>query len=201
MAITLTTQLLTFQEYLTQLADTDIRSELAGGKLAPLAPPTGRHTAIARHLFRQLDREITERQQPWVVTYGDVGVRTGPHKVRLPDLTVITTEQATALWHTAAILESPPLLAIEIISAEDPNRDYRYKRAEYAALEVPEYWILDPHLEKATVLTWVNGDYEGQEFAGDEGLVSSLLTPWTLPISSLLLSGAAPTTPQTAPAS
>ncbi|HAN46622.1 MAG TPA: hypothetical protein DCQ32_08735 [Cyanobacteria bacterium UBA8156] len=200
MAITLTTQLLTFQEYLTQLADTDIRSELAGGKLAPLAPPTGRHTAIARHLFRLLDRELTERQQPWVVTYGDVGVRTGPHKVRLPDLTVITAEQAAALWHTAAVLESPPLLAIEIISAEDPNRDYRYKRTEYAALEIPEYWVLDPHLEKITVLTLVDGDYESQEFTGDAAPVSPLFTHWTLPTASLLLSGAAPATPQILPA-
>ncbi|QZZ23493.1 Uma2 family endonuclease [Leptothermofonsia sichuanensis E412] len=24
------------------------------------------------------------------------------------------------------------------------KRDYRYKRSEYAALEVPEYWIVDP---------------------------------------------------------
>ncbi|MFQ3680388.1 MAG: Uma2 family endonuclease [Pseudanabaenaceae cyanobacterium] len=200
MAITLTTQLLTFQEYLTQLADTDIRSELAGGKLAPLAPPTGRHTAIARHLFRLLEQEIAERQQPWVVTYGDVGIRTGPHKVRLPDLAVIPAEKVAALWHTAAVLESPPLLAIEVVSAEDPNRDYRYKRTEYAALEVPEYGILDPPLEKITVLTLVDGDYEGQEFAGDAGLISPLLTPWTLPVAALLLSGAAPTTPQIAPA-
>ncbi len=200
MAITLTTQLLTFQEYLTQLADTDIRSELAGGKLAPLAPPTGRHTAIARHLFRLLEREITERQHPWVVTYGDVGVRTGPHKVRLPDLAVITAAQAAAIWHTAAVLEAPPLLAIEIVGAEDPNRDYRYKRAEYAALEVPEYWILDPHLEKITVLTLVDGDYESQEFAGTAAPVSPLFTPWTLPTATLLLSDAVAEAPPAPPA-
>ncbi len=200
MAITLTTQLLTFQEYLTQLADTDIRSELAGGKLAPLAPPTGRHTAIARHLFRLLEREIAERQQPWVVTYGDVGVRTGPHKVRLPDLAVITAAQAATFWHTAAVLEAPPLLAIEIVGAEDPNRDYRYKRAEYAALEVPEYWILDPHLEKITVLTLVDGDYESQEFTGAAEPVSSLFTPWRLPTQTLLLSDAVPDAPQGPPA-
>ena len=39
--------------------------------------------------------------------------------------------------------EIPPLLAIEIVSPDSIQRDYRYKRSEYAAVGIAEYWIVD----------------------------------------------------------
>jgi Uma2 family endonuclease len=56
------------------------------------------------------------------------------------------------------------------------DRDYRYKRSEYAARGVPEYWIVDPAQAKVTVLTLVDGLYEVQELRG-EALLQSLQFP------------------------
>jgi Uma2 family endonuclease len=52
------------------------------------------------------------------------------------------------------------------------KRDYRYKRSEYAALEVPEYWIFDPLEAKISVLLRGKGLYEETVFTADQKIVS-----------------------------
>ncbi len=42
------------------------------------------------------------------------------------------------------------------VSPNQENRDYRYKRSEYAARGIAEYWIVDPIAQKVTVLEWVD---------------------------------------------
>ncbi|WP_367889252.1 Uma2 family endonuclease [Leptolyngbya iicbica] len=39
-----------------------------------------------------------------------------------------------------------PLLVVEVVSPGKVNedRDYRYKRSEYATRGIGEYWIIDP---------------------------------------------------------
>ncbi|MEH2194619.1 MAG: Uma2 family endonuclease [Nostoc sp.] len=34
-------------------------------------------------------------------------------------------------------------------------RDYRYKRTEYAAREILEYWIVDRQMQQITIYQWV----------------------------------------------
>ena len=62
----------------------------------------------------------------------------------------------------------PPILVAEIVSPGKPNeeRDYRYKRSEYAARDISEYWIVDTQQGKITVLSLVAGLYEEAEYRG-----------------------------------
>jgi Uma2 family endonuclease len=51
------------------------------------------------------------------------------------------------------------------LSAESTKTvDYRAKRSEYSVLEIPEYWVVDPLLEKITIFTLSEGWYEPAEF-------------------------------------
>lgn len=86
-------------------------------------------------------------------------------KSRLPDLVVITKQQEEDLLYISAVLQTPPLLAVEIVFKDNPARDYRHKRSEYAMREIPEYWIVDPIQFKVIVLTLVEGFLEEQVFA------------------------------------
>lgn len=108
---------------------------------------------------------------PWL-TFRESGVRTGRNKSRLTDLCVVTLEQARELMNVSAVFQSPPLLIIEVVSPESVKRDYRYKRSEYAALEVPEYLIVDPIENKISLLLLEEGFYEETVFTGNQKIVS-----------------------------
>ena len=68
----------------------------------------------------------------------------------------------------------PPELVVEVVSPgkENTNRDYRYKRSEYAARGIAEYWIIDPKQAQVIVLTLIDGLYEEAVYRDEEPLVS-----------------------------
>ncbi len=39
-------------------------------------------------------------------------------------------------------------LVVEVVSPDDPERDTRVKRAEYAEAQIPEYWIAIPWMKR-----------------------------------------------------
>jgi len=167
-----TATLLTYEDYLTYDDGTDVRYELEEGRLIAMSPTADIHEAIANELHSSLTQEVQRLQLGWKVRASGTAVRTAKRKVRLADLVVITAEQRESLRGQLAILETPPLLVVEVVSPESVRRDYRYKRTEYAAMEIPEYWIVDPLVEKVTILQFVEGLYEEQVFHGEHVIIS-----------------------------
>lgn len=78
---------------------------------------------------------------------------------------------------------------MEVVSPESVSRDYRFKRSEYAALEIPEYWIVDPMESKVTVLLWEEGLYEETVFMGNQNIVSRTFPELTLTVEQVLAAG------------
>jgi Uma2 family endonuclease len=115
-----------------------------------------------------------------------VGVRTSPRRSRLPDLCVVPLEVMRECLDTSAIIESDALLAVEIVSPESMKRDYRFKRAEYASFGIPEYWIVDPALQKITILQLVEGLYEEVEYQRAEQVRSQIFPSLTLTVKQIL---------------
>ncbi|HEY9801656.1 MAG TPA: Uma2 family endonuclease [Leptolyngbyaceae cyanobacterium] len=162
---------LTFEEYLTYDDGSGFHYELVDGRLELMNPPTIQHFLIVDFLDTDLKAEIRRLSLPWLA-FRETGVRTGRNKSRLTDLCVVTQEQARELLKVSAVFETPPLLIVEVVSPDSIKRDYRYKRSEYAALEVPEYWIVDPLESKITVLLLEEGFYEETVFTADQKIVS-----------------------------
>jgi|GEM_PF-2111478 len=73
--MTVTTQRITFEEYLTYDDGTDTRYELVDGELVPTSLGTSLHGAIIKLLERIFESEIARLNQQWVVLPGLVGVR------------------------------------------------------------------------------------------------------------------------------
>ncbi|MEM7647546.1 MAG: Uma2 family endonuclease [Cyanobacteria bacterium P01_A01_bin.70] len=94
-------------------------------------------------------------------------------QMRIPDLLVLGDELATALEassRTTITDEMPtPLLVVEVVlpGKVTEDRDYRYKRSEYGARGIPEYWIVDPEQQQISILTLVDGWYVIEVFEGD----------------------------------
>ena len=87
---------------------------------------------------------------------------------------------------TTAILESAPILVVEIVSRDHRDDDYRFKRSEYAVREIPEYWIVDVEAQKISVLTLVNGFYEVEEFRNENLIISGTFSELQLTVNQIL---------------
>lgn len=178
---------LTFEEYLAYDDGTDTRYELVDGRLVPMNPPRGRHVKVTKRLSLKLDEAIEQQAVPWICLW-DVGVRTKKKMVRIPDLVVITQAQEDAIDDISAVLETPPLLIVEVVSpgAESEERDYEDKRQEYQALQVPEYWVVDPIAMKVTVYLFVGKRYQATEYVGSQPILSATFPALALTAEQVL---------------
>ncbi len=179
------TKRLTFEEYLTYDDGTDNRYELVDGQLVLMNPPTVRHSLITDFIHDAFKVEIKRLGLPWV-SLREAGVRTSFKRARLPDVCILTSVQVNELMDESAVFEFPALVAVEVVSPESVKRDYRYKRSEYAVLEIPEYWIVDPLAAKVTILLLIEGLYEDTEFSGNQQIISQIFPELTLTVEQVL---------------
>ena len=177
-----------FEDYCQHNDESDNRYELVDGRLVLINIPTIRHLLIAKFLEAYFDNLIREKSLP-LLCFKEAGVRTGWRKSRISDLYIIEANTIQELLKKSAIVEIPPLLIVEIVSPESVTRDYRYKRSEYAALGVDEYWIVDPKNEKITILLLEEGLYEETVYNLSDKLVSRLFSELDLTVNQVLLSG------------
>ncbi|MBW4510282.1 MAG: Uma2 family endonuclease [Scytonematopsis contorta HA4267-MV1] len=182
------TKFYTFEEYLTYDDGTDNRYELIDGRLELINPPTFKHLLISKFIEQKFDLEIKRLGLPWLC-FREAGVRTGWRKSRLTDVYVLTQQQVLEQIDESAVCQTSPLLVVEVVSHESVKRDYRYKRSEYAALEIPEYWIVDPIESKVAVLLLEDGLYEETEFTGDKQIVSQTFPELSLTVEQIFAAG------------
>jgi len=168
---------MSIEEYLNFDDGTDTQYELENGELIVMPPESELNRRIATFLFAYF---LQQGIPPYRLTMKTEIVVNGVRATtRLPDLMVLSEELATALEgtkrSTIMIDMPPPLLVVEVVSPRQENRDYRYKRSEYAARGILEYWIVDPIQQKITLLEWVEGLYEETVYAGNIPINSPLL--------------------------
>lgn len=182
---------MSFEEYASYDDGTEKRYEWVDGVLVAMNPPTFRHMLIAKFIEKQLDSEIQRLKQNWLC-FREAGIRTGWRKSRLTDVYVVTHDQVNDVLDVSAICQTAPLLAVEVVSPDSVKRDYRYKRAEYAALEIPEYWIVDPIEQRVTVLLFNEGLYDEAVFTGGQRIESSTFSELSLTVEQVLAAGNLP---------
>jgi Uma2 family endonuclease len=184
--VQLTSKIYSFEEYLAYDDGTDNKYELVNGELKLMPTASGFHALILVFIYDMLKAEINRLQQQWKVMPANVGVRTAKNKSRIPDLIILSEEQCQEIRNmTIAVIESPPLLAIEIVSPNNADDDYRYKRSEYAVREIPEYWIIDPQKKKVSVLLLVSGFYEVTELSEEQEIKSNLFPELKLTVNQI----------------
>ena len=190
--MTIATKKLTLEEYLAYDDGTDTKYELVDGELVAMPPESDQNNLIALYLLAEFlkfvpIRLIRHKDTEIVVT----GNRT---RVRLPDLMILTKELLTVLIGKRATITQnmpSPALVVEVVSPGKINedRDYRYKRSEYAARGILEYWIIDPQKEQVMVLTLVDGLYEEELFRKNETIISRTFPLLKLTAKQVLKAG------------
>ncbi|HLO87818.1 MAG TPA: Uma2 family endonuclease [Nostocaceae cyanobacterium] len=189
------TKLITFEEYLKY--DDDKRYELVDGELVEMALGRGKHADIIDFLNDNFKLEIKRLGKDWISRHSSIGVKLPSisEKVtsRIPDISVVTNAQWQNLQEQSAVLvDSAPLLVVEVVSEGSKTVDHRRKRAEYNILNIPEYWIVDfltddpKYPPGVTVLTLVEGLYEESFFKDNDQIISTIFTELNLTVQQVL---------------
>jgi Uma2 family endonuclease len=178
--MTVTTTRMGLEDFFAYTSDLDTFYELEDGELFEMLPESDLNQRIASFLFAYFLRQgIAPDRLRTKTEIAVMGVRT---TVRVPDLLVLSEELATALEGatraTITLDMPPPRLVVEVVSPgkKNINRDYRYKRSQYEARGIVEYWIVDPIAQRVSVLTRIEGLYEAALFEGDAAIASTLLS-------------------------
>ncbi|MEH1921674.1 Uma2 family endonuclease [Nostoc sp.] len=183
---------LTLVEYLAYDDGTDVKYELVDGELVEMPPESDRNNLISLYLLSQFLKfvpiQLIRHKDTELVVIGN---RT---RVRLPDLMILTQELLEAIAGGRATITPdmpPPVMVVEVVSPGKVNedRDYRYKRSEYAARGIPEYWIVDATQARITLLTLVDGLYEEAVFQGTDVIKSVTFPMLNLTAAQVLTPG------------
>ncbi len=170
------TKKITLEEFLVYDDDTETLYEFEDGEIILMASESETNRRIASFLFACF---LQQGVPSYRLSMKTEIITTGS-RMRIPDLVIFSEELAAVMQGANRSIVMPdmpaPALAVEVVSPNQSDRDYRYKRSEYAARGITEYWIVDPLLLKVTVLEWVEGFYEEKVYEGEQ-VISSILFP------------------------
>lgn len=165
--------------------------ELDNGRLEFLPMPTELHQLIAFYLCSIL-RNLGNGDPPGLAVMAPFRVRVCASKFREPDVAFMLREHRERrnqrFWDGAD-------LVIEIVSEDEPERDFETKRAEYAKAGIPEYWIVDPRDRTIYVLELADdlAEYlEAGKYTIGDIACSVLLQDFRVEVSSVFDQGCGP---------
>ena len=157
--------------------------EFTDGCIEKLPVPTDRHHQVLGDLYRHFFAWLGDSG---VVHFAGVRLRIREGKYREPDLLLLCdrrdSRRQNRFWLGAD-------LVVEVVSPDDPNRDWMTKRADYAEAGIPEYWIVDPNREAVAVLELKGPGYtEHGTFGLNAKVTSPLLPGFTVDVGALFQS-------------
>jgi Uma2 family endonuclease len=191
---------MTIEDYLSYNDGTDDRYELVNRELVKVPTESFGNISIAKFLLFEFAKYI-----PFVLILYNTEIAVSGRRVtcRIPDLMIITEDSAAYLQASSrnfvSMIMPAPVLVVEVVSPGQENRespevtlrdrDYRYKRTEYAARGINEYWIIDPEMRQITICLWVDGQYEDKIFTGNMAISSTVVDGFALTVEQVLTFG------------
>ena len=202
---------LSFDEFLARFALSyvegyggDNRYELIDGEVFDLEP-TGLHEEVAAFITTKVCVQIDKTNLPWFVLQR--GLLRPSHLSMTafrPDVAVVDRDELSKelLWSNQSILTpgSSIKFVAEVVSSNWQN-DYARKVEDYAVLGIPEYWIADyaglggtrhigkPKQPTLSICTLVDGEYEIQQFRGNQTITSTVFPGLKLTAEQVLRAG------------
>lgn len=164
----------TYEDYARLPEHEGFRYEIIDGVLYMAPAPTPEHERIVVLIAARFIAVIEDTGLGQV--FGSPDIDVGPSTIR-PDAVVVLNEHLDIVAGNRLV--GPPDLVVEVASPStaaydrDPEGG---KWAAYAAMGVPEYWIVDPAARGIEVLILENGRYRSSGvFVGDDVLQSRVL--------------------------
>jgi Uma2 family endonuclease len=171
----------TAEQYLLLTDQTNRLLEYTDGYIELLPMPTQEHQDISQFLFLALLAFL--QRIGGKVYYAPLRVRVRARKFREPDLLLVRDandpRRQNRYWLGAD-------LVVEVVSVDNPERDTKVKRKDYAQAGIPEYWIVNPLTATITVLVLAGTTYvEHGVFRRGEQAVSKLLDGFSVSVDEV----------------
>jgi Uma2 family endonuclease len=117
---------------------------------------------------------MNHRKEWGICVFPEQRVQVKASRFRVPDISVVLGRKPTT-----PVLESPPLLCIEILSRDDRMERIQERIDDYLAFGVPCVWVVNPRTRRGFVYT-----SEGMREAKD-GILRVADSPITVPLAEL----------------
>jgi Uma2 family endonuclease len=134
---------ITEEQYLRSTFEPD--AEFVRGEIVERSMPDYLHSKIQGLLLIWFGR-LMERHR--VQPCPELRMRLSPGVYRVPDVALIAGPEPETRFP-----DTPPLVAIEIVSLDDRHPDVIGKLEEYRKWGVPNIWLVDPHKKRLGVYT------------------------------------------------
>ena len=190
----------TYLEYL----ESDLGSDgnfrlLSNGEVIELPPEDEDNIRVATELLFVLGQFVRPRT---LVRTASTEIQVQPlgdgRINRAPDIVVLRPEHVELMARfrkSTVLFEMPaPAFVAEVVSPGNENsdsyrRDYEWKRQQYQDWKIPEYWIIDRHRQKVTVLILKNGVYQEKVYRTTASICSEAFPLLTLTAAQVLAAG------------
>ncbi|MDZ8033339.1 Uma2 family endonuclease [Nostoc sp. DedSLP04] len=180
------------------------RYELHDGVIVEMAQPVGDHEDVVGFLALNISIEIGRQKLPYFIPKTVLVKPFEGESAYSPDILIINRPNLVnePFWKkesTVSQATSIPLV-IEVVSTNWRD-DYYKKLADYEAIGIPEYWIIDyaaigarkfignPKLPTISIYELIDGEYQVTQFRGDTHIVSPTFPELNLTAEQIFQAG------------
>jgi Uma2 family endonuclease len=158
----------TYEEWLRMPEVTDEIEEVVNGEIRLMPAPKWNHSQIVSRIYDQIRPQIDSRVVTVTVAQFGLIIRREPLTERVPDLAVF---EASTIVEQDGYIHSAPQLVVEVLSPSNTRREREEKLGDYAALGVPEVWVVSPEARTVEILYLESGYLRGSAPILAEGLL------------------------------
>ena len=159
---------------LVNMPDDGRRYELYRGELVLVPSPLLGHQVVVGAILRILDDYARATGGRALVAPLDIVF--DEFDVVQPDALFFRAERRHLL-QPHVVTRHAPDIAVEVLSPSTASTDRGRKMRTFARYGVPEYWIVDPSLERIEVHALREGTYRAPQVASAGEIVQSVLLP------------------------
>ncbi|YAF94971.1 MAG: Uma2 family endonuclease [Nodularia sp. CChRGM 3473] len=180
------------------------RYELHDGVIVEMPQPVGDHEDVIGFLALEISADIKRLNLPYYIPKTVLVKPFEGESAYSPDILIINRPNLVnePLWKkesTVSQAASIPLV-IEVVSTNWRD-DYYKKLADYEAIGIPEYWIIDyaaigarkfignPKLPTISIYELIDGEYQVTQFRGDTHIVSPTFPELNLTAEQIFQAG------------
>jgi Uma2 family endonuclease len=162
--------------------------EFVDGYVDVLPMPTTSHQFIVQYLHGLLLSFVESRSLGSVI-FAPLRLRLRSRLIREPDIIFLARENYQHM-HEKYWTGADMVMEVVSADAESHERDYVQKQQDYAEAGIREYWIVDPQLQRVTLLSLEGKAYRLRgEFAPGEQAASVLLDGFAVDVSAVFAAG------------